>query len=70
MHQQQQQQTANALQMQYIFKKHNGQTELLSTNNQNTLVLHNYNAQGKVQKPAKKYGIQHALYNRLKSNFY
>ncbi|XP_046805452.1 putative transcription factor capicua [Lucilia cuprina] len=32
-------------QMQYIFKKQNGQAELVSTSKQNTLVLHNYNTQ-------------------------
>ncbi|KAM7362771.1 putative transcription factor capicua isoform 2-T2 [Cochliomyia hominivorax] len=35
-------------QMQYIFKKQNGQTELVSTSKQNTLVLHNYNTQEQV----------------------
>ena len=42
---QHQQQNSNALQMQYILKKQNGQTELVSTTNSNTLVLHNYSTQ-------------------------
>uniref|UniRef100_A0A1I8QD54 HMG box domain-containing protein n=1 Tax=Stomoxys calcitrans TaxID=35570 RepID=A0A1I8QD54_STOCA len=32
-------------QMQYIFKKHNGQSELVPTSNPNTLILHNYSSQ-------------------------
>ncbi|XP_075146465.1 putative transcription factor capicua [Haematobia irritans] len=43
MHHQQQQQQPNTLQMQYIFKKHNGQSELVPASNPNTLILHNYN---------------------------